>query len=102
MANDPQQTIKELKELVVAYAKQETVDPLKDLGRYVGYGVAGALLLGTGVLFVAVGALRALQTETSTTFYGNWSWAPYAIVVVTLTALAALTWTLRGARRSKP
>ena len=50
MADNPQQTIRELKDLVVAYAKQETIDPIKGLGRFVGFGVGGAVLLGTGVL----------------------------------------------------
>jgi hypothetical protein len=33
--------------------------------------------------------LRALQTETGTTFTGNWSWAPYIIVLVVAGAVAA-------------
>jgi putative superfamily III holin-X len=92
----PQQTIQELRELVVAYFKQETVEPLKGLGRYVGFGIGGAFAFGFGVLFLATGALRALQTETGTTFTGNWSWAPYAIVFVALLVLAGLTWMARN------
>ena len=38
----------ELATLVVAYAKQETVDPLKRLVRFVVWGVAGALLVAVG------------------------------------------------------
>jgi lysylphosphatidylglycerol synthetase-like protein (DUF2156 family) len=93
------QLVLELRDLVVAYLKQETVVPLKQLGRYVSFGVAGALLLGLGVLLLAVGALRALQTETGDTFSGDWSWAPYTIVVVALIVGAAITWKARGARR---
>jgi putative superfamily III holin-X len=98
----PQQTIQELRELVVAYFKQETVDPLKDLGRYVGFGIGGAFIIGFGVLFLATGALRALQTETGTTFTGNWSWAPYAIVFAALIVLAGLTWMARNRASAKP
>lgn len=81
------ETVGELKELVIDYAKQETVDPLKGLGRYVGLGLGGALLLFLGLFLLALGALRALQTET-TALTGNWSWAPYAIVFVVLIAVA--------------
>jgi len=91
VADNPQQTIRELKELVIAYAKQETLDPLKGLGRYVAYGVGGALLIGTGVMFLAIGALRALEGDRrGQHFTGNWSWAPYAIVIVGALALAGL------------
>jgi hypothetical protein len=102
VADNPQQTIRELKELVIAYAKQETVDPLKGLGRYVAFGLAGALLLGTGVTFLAVGALRALQGDhDGPHFTGNWSWAPYAIVVIGALAIAAASWFV-GTKKRKP
>jgi hypothetical protein len=99
VADNPQETIRELKELVIAYAKQETVDPLRGLGRYVAYGVLGAVLLGTGVTFLAVGGLRGLQGD-GTRFHGNMSWAPYAIVVVGALAIAALFWFV-GTRKGK-
>src|SRR5207237_176185 len=76
VADNPQQTIRELKELVIAYAKQETIDPLKGLARFLGWGLAGALLWGTGFMFLAVGALRGLEGDGSGPhFTGNWSWA---------------------------
>jgi hypothetical protein len=96
----PLQVLLELRDLVVAYFRQETIVPLQRLGRYVGFGVAGALLLGTGVILLAVGALRLLQTETGSTFHGNWSWAPYGIVFVALCVGSALTWKARGVRRA--
>jgi hypothetical protein len=68
------QVASELWELVVAYFKQETLDPLKQLGRFVGFGIVGAFLLGCGVILLSVSALRALQTETGDTFAGDWSW----------------------------
>ena len=101
MADNPQQTIRELKELVIAYAKQETVDPIAGLWRYVAFGIGGALLLGLGILFLAMSALRALQgTGSDPNFTGNWTWVPYAIVVVGTGALAALFWFV-GTRKKK-
>lgn len=71
--------VSELWDLVVAYAKQETVDPLKRLGRFAKYGLAGSLLLGAGFVLLALAGLRALQGETGSHWTGNWSWAPYLI-----------------------
>jgi hypothetical protein len=84
----PREQIDELKELLIAYFKQETIDPLKGLVRYVGFGMLGAFLIGIGICLLAVGGLRALQTETGTTFQGHWSWAPYGITVAALVIIA--------------
>jgi hypothetical protein len=71
------------------YARQETVEPLKGVGRYLGYGAAGALLLGIGVILLMLAGLRALQTETGDALDGNLSWLPYLIVLVVASALVA-------------
>jgi ABC-type Mn2+/Zn2+ transport system permease subunit len=93
------QVASELWELVVAYFKQETVEPFKQLGRYVAFGLVGALLLGFGVVLLSVSGLRALQTETGDTFAGDWSWVPYLIVTAALLVGAGITWMARGRRR---
>jgi hypothetical protein len=74
--------VSELWTLTVDYAKQEIKDPLTGLVSYVAWGVVTMLLLGAGSILLAIGALRALQTETGSTFTGNLSWAPYGIVIV--------------------
>ena len=83
--------VKELAQLVVTYAKQQTLDPLKALGRWVAFGVAGALLLSLGFLLLAVGLLRALQVETGDHLAGNLSWLPYLIAVAFLGLVIGLT-----------
>jgi hypothetical protein len=90
----------ELRDLVVTYIKQQTLVPVKQLGRYVGFGLLGSLLLGFGVLFLGVSGLRALQTETDGTFAGDWSWVPYVIMVVVLIVGGAAVWLLRTASRT--
>ena len=93
MADSPQQTIRELKELIIAYVKQETVDPIKGLGRYLAFGVLGALLGGFGVVFLAMSLLRALQGESDGPhFTGNWSWVPYLITFVALVIVAVIAY----------
>lgn len=74
--------VAELYDLVRAYVKQETVEPMKSLGRVAIWGIVGSLLLGIGLVELAVAGLRALQTETNGTFDGKWSWAPYLIALV--------------------
>ena len=94
------QAVTELIQLVKAYFKQETTEPLKALGRVVAFGLAGSLLLGTGVIFVALGILRLLQDETDTTFHGNWSIIPYVVVIVALLVATALVFKI-GTRTKK-
>jgi Putative Actinobacterial Holin-X, holin superfamily III len=100
VADNPQQTVRELKDLVIAYAKQEATQPLKGMLRKVGYGVAGAVLMGTGVFFLAIGLLRALQGNPGWLMHGNWSWVPYIIVVAGLVIVGALAW-VAGSRKSR-
>jgi hypothetical protein len=76
------QVATELWTLSKDYARQETVDPLKGLGRYLGFGLAGAVLGSIGVVLLLLAMLRALQTETGSTFTGSLTWAPYMIVLV--------------------
>jgi len=94
-------TVNELWELVKDYAKQETVGPLKGIGRSVALGVGGSLVLSVGLILLALAALRALQSETGSTFTGNWSWAPYLLTLLVLGVVIALA---LGAtrRRSTP
>ena len=54
----------ELWQLFVDYLKQETIVPVKDLGRFLVQGLAGSVLLSLGLVLLMLAGLRALQTET--------------------------------------
>lgn len=82
--------VQELWELLKAYAQQETVDPLRGLGRYLGFGLGGAALLSLGVFFLAMSALRLIQTKTGDVFTGWRSAFPYLIILIVVGALAVL------------
>jgi multisubunit Na+/H+ antiporter MnhB subunit len=90
---------RELVDLVVGYAKQETVDPLKRLGKTVAFGVAGAVLVGTGGVFLSMAALRAMETETDFFYDHNLTWLPYLILTVALVAGAGISWVGLGPGR---
>jgi hypothetical protein len=66
--------------LVIDYAKQETLGPLKSLGRFLVFGLAGSLAITVGAVLLLLAGLRALQTETGSSFTGHLSWVPYLIV----------------------
>ena len=82
----PADHVNELKELVIGYAKQETVDPVKSLGRYLGFGIAGSILVGVGVCLSLLGLLRLLQSlevfDDDGLHPGAMSLVPYAVTLI--------------------
>jgi Putative Actinobacterial Holin-X, holin superfamily III len=89
-ANRQDTSIEGLVYLVRDYAKQETIGPLRGAGRWLGYGVAGALLLGMGLAVILLGLLRVIQTEWDRSSSGSLSWLPYLIVLVVCVLLIVL------------
>lgn len=84
------ETLQELKELLIAYARQETVDPLRNLGRFLGYGLGGVTFFALGAFLLSMAALRALQSQTGDVFDGVWSFVPYLIVLLGLIGVAVV------------
>ncbi len=66
----------DLWQLVVAYFKQETVEPVRGVGRFLAFGLAGSALLGLGFVVVFLGLLRLLQDETAMPFGATSSSCP--------------------------
>ena len=95
----PAEALSELRELLVAYIRQEAFDPLKRIAAWLGFGLAGGVFVCTGLVLLSLGALRALQTTTGDHLAGNWSWAPYIIVLAGLGALFSFTRAAARARR---
>ena len=91
------QVLTELWEMLVSYAKQETVEPLKGLGRFVAFGMASAIVGGIGIILLTLAGLRALQTHNDGRLDGNWNWVPYLAALVLLTLLIMI-----AVRRIKP
>ncbi len=89
---------REFKDLVVAYAKQETLDPLKVIGRFVVWGVLGALMLGLGIGLMTLAILRLLQGELGDHLSGSLSWVPYAGGLLFAAAVAGLALSRIGKR----
>jgi hypothetical protein len=81
-------------DLVKDYAKQETLGPIKGVGRWLAAGAAGAVLLGTGCVFLVLGALRMVQTEYGKSFRGSWmTLLPYLFAfVVSLAVMGIAAW----------
>ncbi len=80
--------VKELASMAITYAKQETVAPLKGLGRYAAFGFASAICFATGLFLLALGALRGIQAATGAIdnkrggFDGSLTWIPYLLGVL--------------------
>jgi hypothetical protein len=85
-----QRDIEEIRDLAMRYIKEETIQPVKDLGRFAAYGALGSLFVGFGTTLLLVAALRFLQ-EQFKVLDGTLSWLPYVIVAVLACGVIALT-----------
>ncbi len=78
-------------QMVKAYALQETVDPLKTAGKWIGFGLIGAVLIGFATALLTLGLLRLVQTEWPGTFGGRWtSLLPYLFAFLLCVLVASL------------
>jgi hypothetical protein len=99
-----QRNLNEVKALSQKYVVEQTIEPLKKLGRYAAFGCLGSLFVGLGSLFGLVGVLRLLQDET-TAFTGDLSWLPYlAVVGLALVEIGLVLWAITSgpAKRRLP
>lgn len=78
---------KELLTLSLAYVKQETKEPLAGIGRLLGLGLAGAVLMGFGLVLYGLALLRGIQSAFAYVradgergpMSGSLSWIPYGL-----------------------
>ena len=98
-AEDIPTLLRDLARLVVGYVKQETIEPVRGLGRFLAFGAAGVVVGGTGLFLLVLGGLRLLQEETGSAFRGHLSFLPYLIALVFCGAVAALA--LRAGSRTR-
>ncbi len=90
-----------MQKMLVGYAKQETIEPLKSLGKYLALGLVGSVMIAIGVVLTGLGVLRFVQTLSF--FEGN-SWAsvlPYLITVGFLIAVIVLIGTAMSRAKRK-
>jgi hypothetical protein len=76
--------------MTITYVKQETVDPIRALGRFLGLGLAAAVLISIGWLVLALAVVRLLQAETTPHLGGSFTWVPYIGGI--LTAVGGAAW----------
>ena len=69
-------------DMVVSYARQETVEPLRGAARWIAWGLASMTAMSCGMVLFALGLLRLVQDLTGSTFNDTWSFVPYLFAVV--------------------
>lgn len=85
-----QRDFDELREIAIRYVKEETIKPVKDLGRFMAFGTLGSIFVGFGSVLMLLGALRYLQWQFRV-LDGSLSWLPYLIVAALALIVIALT-----------
>ena len=78
-------------EMLFRYIRQELVDPLRHSLRWVAFGLLGGLFMLLGIVLLALGGLRLLQSSFLP-FSGGWSWVPYLVIVLIGVAVVGLVY----------
>ena len=81
-------------DIVKEYVRQETLGPIKGAGRWLGVGVAGAFMIGSGCVLLVLAGLRMVQAELGKSFRGEWmSLLPYLFAFTfSLLVIAIAAW----------
>ena len=77
-AQSPSEQFADTVQMVKAYARQETLDPVKTAGKWIAFGLVGAICIGLATALLTLGLVRMVQHEWPGTFGGRWtSLLPY-------------------------
>lgn len=90
--------VEELIDLVKSYVKQETVDPLRTLGKRFGLGVGAAVVFGMSAIFFSLGFLRIVERYLDFMSRGVLSAVPYVLAVALLGVMLYLVWSRQAGR----
>ena len=92
MQFDPVETY----ELVRDYAKQETVEPLKGAGRWLGFGLVAGFFMSVGIVILLLAVLRLSQDLILHTWWpeqaDGLSFLPYIVTLIVGIATSAAVW----------
>ena len=69
-------------DLVVSYAKQETIEPLRGALRWILWGLASMAFICTGLVFLVLGVVRVSQDVLGESFQHSWSFVSYFVGVL--------------------
>ncbi|MGC8464915.1 MAG: hypothetical protein ACP5O0_03175 [Acidimicrobiales bacterium] len=87
--------------VIIGYVKQETLGAMRPLGRYLAFGVSGAVLVTFGFALILLGILRLLQSETGSTFHAHLSWVPYLVTMVVGVGMTIVSFSLARKRSNR-
>ncbi len=88
-AGDVSTLVREIGTMLVGYVKQETLEPLKGLARFVAVGLAAMVVTGIGIVLLLLGGIRLLQDEAGSTFDGHLKFLPYVFALIVCAVVAA-------------
>ena len=88
-AEDISTLVREIGTMLVEYVKQETLDPIKGLARFVAVGLAGMVVTGIGIVLLLLGGVRLLQDEAGSAFDGHLKFLPYVFALIVCAVVAA-------------
>lgn len=75
---------------VKAYARQETIEPVRGAARWVAVGTVAALSLGLAMIYLALGVLRLSQDLGGSAMAGAWSFVHYLVSLIVTASLVGL------------